>query len=376
MADDLAMKLGKKYVHNDMCFPAQINIGEMLAVLQRKECRPEEAVLILGKSHCDCRFAHYATVARKALDDAGYPDLPVVTTDSGNPAVHPEFSLSPLFELRMLWALAMTDVLEELRRKIRPYEKEKGNADKVFEVSVEALAAALEHSIRRSVKVFKRVVEDFQKIPHDRSVLKPKVFVIGEFLLNFHPASNHYIERYLEDNGMEVVLPNMLNNFEREYMLEEDQVKSYFIRYPLARVLRTRISLKLFRYVIRKIENIAVKHPLFERKPPLEQVADRAEDVIDRTYTSGEGWMIPGEILSLSEKGIHSFLILQPFGCLPNHITGRGILKKLKELKPSLQVLALDYDPDTSFANVENRLQMLIINAKEAEKKKPAGKTP
>ena len=365
MAGKRAAQLGKAYVHNDMCYPAQINIGEMLAALEDGTCDPDDSVLALAKSQCDCRLAHYAMMARGALDAAGYPQIPIITTDEDLRGVHPGEKLGAMFEYRMLWGLVMVDALEDLRRKVRPYELVPGSADELFEECLAQIAGAFDRGIRSAFKVFKTAITRFAAIPFDRTIRKPRVFAIGEFLLNFHPESNGRIERYLEENGMEVVLPDLFNNLHREFLLKIDQRDRYHVHFPALEMFVTRVTARFIRYVIKSVDAEKRRHPLYEPSPALSAVADRAHTIIDRTFTSGEGWMIPGEILHHAEHGISSFLILQPFGCLPNHVTGRGLIKAIKKERPDIQVLALDYDPDTSFANIENRLQMLIITAKE-----------
>ncbi|MFP4301773.1 MAG: acyl-CoA dehydratase activase [Spirochaetaceae bacterium] len=365
LADERAIALGKKFVHNDMCFPAQINIGETLKVLESGRYRPEQVVCGLAKAQCDCRLAHYASLARKALDEAGYEQVPIITTDEDTKNMHPAFKLGTRFELRMLWGLAIIDALEDLRRRIRPYEVNGGETDKLFEAHIDRIAEALEGSTRRALSAFEEAVEAFGEIEIVREEERPRVFVIGEFLMNFHRGGNHDVERYLEANGMEVVLPHILDVFRRDFMRMKSEQERFHVRYPfLERVFNT-VTDSLFDHALKKVDDIASAHPLHEPKARLPEVAAHARPLIDDTFTSGEGWMIAGEILHNAELGIDSFVIIQPFGCLPNHVTGRGLLKRIKRIHPSIQILSLDYDPDTSFANIENRLQMLVINALE-----------
>lgn len=364
LADARAIELGKRYIHNDMCFPAQVNVGEMLRALESGHIDRSEAVLGLAKSQCDCRLANYATLARKALDDAGYGEVPIITTDIDTKNMHPGFSLSPIFELRMLWALAMVDALEDLRRRLRPYEAERGSIDLAFEEGMLQLAAAMERSIKAAFTAYRHAVTLISAVELTDEPRRPRVFVIGEFLLNFHPTSNFNIERYLEDNGMEVVLPNILDSFRRDFMRMKTERQEFFVRYPIFETAIAGISDRLFDHVLEKVATVARTNPYYEQRVPLPEIARFSEEIVHHTFTSGEGWMIAGEILHHAAHGIRSFLILQPFGCLPNHVTGRGLVKRLKEIHPDAQILSLDYDPDTSFANIENRLQMLILNSR------------
>ena len=367
MADRRAIELGKRYVHNDMCFPAQVNVGEMLRALETGFVRPDEAVCGLAKVQCDCRLAHYATVARKALDEAGYEQVPIITTDDDTKNMHPGFSLSPLFQLRMVWALAIIDALEDLRRQIRPYEVTPGRVDAVFERGIERISEAIGRSIKRALSALEEVVGELCEVSLTEEPQRPKVFIIGEFLLNFHSTSNFRIERYLEANGMQAVLPNILDSFRRLFMKARTERKQFFIRHSFIETALNGVSELLIDYALNKVEAIAARHPRYTPRARLPEIAKHSEDLVHHTFTAGEGWMIAGDILHYAAQGVKSFLILQPFGCLPNHVTGRGIIKKLKQLHPDVQILSLDYDPDTSFANIENRLQMLILNNKLAE---------
>ncbi len=366
IADRRAIELGKRYIHNDMCFPAQVNVGETLRALENGFIDPNEAVCGLAKAQCDCRLAHYASLARKALDDAGYEQVPIITTDQDTKNMHPGFTLTARFQLRMIWALAFVDTLESLRRRIRPYEQIPGSIDTTFDEVIKNLARGLSRSIRAARRAFTEGVDALSALPLTDEPQRPQVFIIGEFLLNFHPTSNFDIEHYLEANGMEVVLPDILDSFRRDFMRMKTERREFHIRHPFLETAMTGLSDVLFDHVIHTAAKIAERNPRYRRRDTLPEVARYSEKIVHHTFTSGEGWMIAGEILHHAAHGLRSFLILQPFGCLPNHVTGRGLVKRLKELHPAAQILSLDYDPDTSVANIENRLQMLILNSKLA----------
>ncbi|MDR3304106.1 MAG: acyl-CoA dehydratase activase [Treponema sp.] len=358
-----AIRLGKKYVHNDICFPAQMNIGEALSVLQNGQYKPDEVVIGLAKYQCDCRLSHYAALARRAFDEAGYAEVPIITTDKiDSKNMYPGAKLGALFELRMLWGVTIMDILEELRRKIRPYEQHAGETDRRFDEAMDSVAHELSRGVRFAIAAFDRTIDVFCALRYDRAVVKPPVFITGEYLLNYHPGSNFRIEEYLEKNGMEVILPRMLNVYHRDYVRKLSEMRDFHVSYPFAETLLSYVGAGLFDHALDKLEKIADRHPLYERCTRAPALAAVSDSVMHRTFTSGEGWLIPAEILHHAAHGVRSFVILQPFGCLPNHICGRGVIKRLKEDFPHIQILPLDYDPDTSFANIENRLQMLIMN--------------
>lgn len=357
--------IGKRYVHNDTCFPAQMVIGEAISALQSGKYPLDKVAIGMAKYQGDCRLSHYSALLRRALDAAGFENIPIVSTDPvDSKNMHPGFRLGAVFNIQSLWVITMMDMLEELRRKIRPYEVNKGETDSIFNKVIENIANAIGKGINKALKEFKKGITEFCKIKYNKTVSRPRVFVTGEYLVTFHPGSNFHVERYLEENGMEVILPRMINVFRKDFFARVNEAKKLHVKFKFKDALFDRIAEKLFRYSNKVCEREAKRHPLFEEATPLPVLADETSEIMDRTFLSGEGWLIPGEIKEYAQRGVRSFVILQPFGCLPNHICGRGIMKKVKEEFPAVQILPLDLDPDTSFANVENRLQMLIMNEK------------
>lgn len=365
---DRAIALGKQYVHNDICFPAQIVIGEALAELETGKYDDKEVAVGTGKYVGDCRLTHYSALLRKALDDAGYKQVPIITNDDVDyHNIHPGFKMNIASAVRVAMGLPMVDVLEELIRKIRPYELEPGSADAAFDKALDAIMDGMEHGgARGAEKGFKKAIEIFKHIPYDRSNLRPRVLIVGEYLLNFHPGANHEIERYLEGHGMEVIEARMTDVIRKTYFYKNAQIKEYHIKKPFNERTWYSIANRIFEHAHNVADRIAKSHPLYDPAVRMPELVKASDHIVHHTFDSGEGVLIPGEILHHAKQGCRSFVILQPFGCLPNHIVGRGIAKKLKEEYPDAQILPLDYDPDVSFANIENRLQMLIMNAHAA----------
>lgn len=366
MGREDAIRLGKQYVHNDICFPAQIVIGEALAALKSGKYDGQEVAVVMGKYIGDCRLTHYGALLRKALDDAGYENVPILTNDDvDSHKMHPGFKMNLLTSARIAFTLPMIDILEELLRKIRPYEIQKGSADAAFEKAMNAVIYGLESSGISGVKKgFKKAIHFMNQIPYDRSNPKPQVLIVGEYLLNFHSGANHDIEAYLEQNGFEIIEARMTDVIRKTYFYQDAQIKEYHLQKPLNQKIWYRTANELFEMAHRMADSIAIEHPLYKPTCTMKQLVKDSDPVIHHTFDAGEGVLIPGEIIHHAKHGCRFFLILQPFGCLPNHVVGRGITKKLKEMFPNVQILPLDYDPDVSFANIENRLQMLVMNAK------------
>ncbi|MCD8117312.1 MAG: acyl-CoA dehydratase activase [Oscillospiraceae bacterium] len=354
------IRLGKKYVHNDICFPAQMVIGELIGELKRGNYNQDEVAVGMVKFQCDCRMSHYAGLLRKGLDAAGFDGVPVLTTDVNDTKdMHPGVALLGLSAvLGAVWGFMMLDIMTEIVRKIRPYEINPGETNRVYHQCVENISQALKEGMSPARRVFEQCIDSLAAIPYDRSSLKPRVFVTGELLVTYHPGSNFHIEEYIEQNGMETVFPRITDQLRKDFQATGAEIKDCHANIPPYPFLVS----GLFDYVQRSLEKVAARHPLFEKGHSPKEMYDGVSDIIPEPLSCGEGWLMAAEIARYAKEGVRSFIILQPFGCLPNHICGRGTIKKLKTRYPDIQILPLDLDPDTSFANVENRLQMLIMN--------------
>ncbi len=354
------IRLGKKYVHNDICFPCQMVIGELISALMEGDYDQDEVAVGMVKFQCDCRMSHYAGLLRKGLDAAGFERVPIVTTDAGDSKdMHPGVMLLGISAvLEAVWTFVMLDILTELCRKIRPYERNKGETDRVYQACVDKIADGIRGGISQARKKFSECIDDMAGIAYDRSHLKPKVFVTGELLVTYHPGSNFNIERYLESNGMETEFPRITDQLRKDFRASECEIKDYHANiapYPFAVTW-------LFDQIQKSLEKTAMRHPLYKKALRPQDLYQGVKDLIPETLSCGEGWLMAAEIDHYAQEDVKSFVILQPFGCLPNHICGRGTIKKLKERHPGIRILPLDLDPDTSYANVENRLQMLIMD--------------
>ena len=360
------IRVGKKYTHNDICFPCQMVIGELIDALQKGNYQQGTVAVGMAKLSCDCRMANYTAILRKALDSAGFESVPILTTDPGDTkGIHPGVSmLGARSVLLAAWAFSMLDILEELCRKIRPYETVAGETNRVFDDCVADIAESSKTGLGQMIAAFRRSINAFRGLHYDRSVRKPRVLVTGELLVNFHPGTNFHVEEYLEKNGMETILPRITYQFRKDFQAANSEIRDFGAHLaPYSFALDAAVE-----GIQRYLEHIAKAHPLYHKAVRPQELYDGVSGIIPKTLTCGEGWLMAGEIAHYAAEGVRSFIILQPFGCLPNHVCGRGVTKRLKEQFPGVQILPLDLDPDTSYANVENRLQMLIMNqSAEAE---------
>lgn len=218
-----AIELGKRYVHNDICFPAQIVIGEALAALESGQYDDADVAIGTGKYIGDCRLTHYAALLRKALDDAGYEHVPIITNDDADAHnIHPGFRMNLASAIRIAMGLPMIDALEALLRRIRPYELEPGAADAAFEAGIDAIMEGIErHGVAGAKRGFKHAISLMNNVEYDRSNPRPTVLIVGEYLLNFHPGANRDIEAYLERNGFEIIEARMTDVIRKTYFYQD-----------------------------------------------------------------------------------------------------------------------------------------------------------
>ena len=362
LADQEALDLGKRYVHNDICFPAQITVGEIIKGLNSGEYNKEEVAVGMQKNCKACRALQYYALARKGLDEAGYPDIPIVTSGDDPLGIHPGVQITKRFRLKMLQGMVYVDAINDMRQKILPYEKNKGETEKVHAQYLERGVESLHHSWRSTLRTLAKAVESFNKIESDRSNRRPVVGIVGEIFVNYHPGANYNLVEYLFEHGMEPFLPPILEFFRQDSVTFAISAKNRFTRYPLFDYIFSGLAGTIFGHHVLGAEKKLAQFKYYEKRPSIGSMAKEASEIINPAFESGEGWLLSGEILSMIHKGVGYFVIVQPFGCLPNHISGRGTMKPIKEKYPHVQIISLDYDPDISKANIENRLQMLIMS--------------
>jgi predicted CoA-substrate-specific enzyme activase len=365
LADDRAIELGKLYLHNDICFPAQVNVGEFLRMVETDGPDPQRIALGMHQNCGTCRAGQYAMLARKALDHAGLENVPIVTSGDELRHLHPGFGIDARMQLQLIRAFAVLDALEDLRRSTRPYERDRGTTEAAWNTALDALCANVASGRRAVYEVLSDAVETFNAIPLTGEAPRPTALVLGEILLAVHPSSNYRLEAYLEKHGLEVIGTRLSDFFHSGFVVARAEAQRWFERKPWMRMLIDKTSDDLIVRALGSAEEIMAGYARYRPRVSAREIYATASPWIDKIHSAGEGWLILGEILHAAEHGINNFVVVQPFGCMPNHIFGRGLTRVVKEVHPHVQVLCLDFDPDTSMGNIENRLQMLIMNARE-----------
>jgi predicted CoA-substrate-specific enzyme activase len=374
LADGTAIDLGKRHVHNDICFPAQVNVGEFLRHVTAEGLDPETVAFGMHENCKGCRAGQYAALARRALDEAGYRAVPIVTTstDADTQARQPGFRAGALSQARLQWAMAVLDGLEDMRRSTRPYERTPGATERAFQAALAALLRVAPHTAGPPMGVLRDAVSAFNAVEVTDRPRRPIVQVLGEIMIAVHPTANYGVEVYLERNGMEVLGTRLSDFFHEAFLRVLGEARDYGAEPGVVGHLVHRLAHGSFDHAHHAVERALRRYARYRPRPLAAEIYRATEHLLAVVQDTGEGWLLPGEILHAAQEGIHSFVIVQPFGCMPNHVDGRGMIRAIKEQYPHVQILPLDVDPDTSIANLENRLQMLVMNARALEERRVA----
>ena len=357
---------GLKYVHNDTCYPAILVIGQFIHALQSGKYDPHKTALILFQTGGGCRASNYINLLRKALEKAGFAYVPVISMSVAGLEDHPGFDLSVPMLHRLVYAVLYGDLLMLLRNQCRPYEIRKGESEELALAWTNRLAKEMDKgqkiSYRRVKENYKEMIADFNKIPR-AEVKKPRVGVVGEIYVKYSPLANNHLEDFLVKEGAEVTVPGLTDfclycvyNYLLDTKLQGRNKKLY----PLYRIA--------YRFLIKKQKDLidAIReNSEFAPPNPFEHTVSLVKGYIGLGTKMGEGWLLTAEMLELSHQGVKNIVCTQPFGCLPNHICGKGMMRPIKERNPDVNIVAIDYDAGATAVNQENRLKLMLANSAE-----------
>ena len=342
----------------------------MIEALQSGKYDINKTALIMSQTGGGCRATNYIGFIRKALKDAGFENVPIISFNVVGMEKMPGFKLTlPLIE-RLLKTMVYADLLQKLLTKNRAYEKNKGETEKLYQDWLNKCKKLLEKS---TMKQFKQsiydMVNDFEKIELDTSIKKPKVGIVGEVLIKYHPFGNNFIVNKLEEEGAEVVLPDFMgfikfiatHKVTFNQLIKTDKVKS--------KIFKTAIKLI---DILEKDSKIALSNSKKGYLLPCDiwELEDKIKDILSIGNQTGEGWFLTAEMIEYIENGIPNIVCVQPFACLPNHVVGKGVIKTIRNKYPEANISPIDYDPGASEANQTNRLKLLMTVAKDNLSKK------
>lgn len=356
---------GLKYVHNDTCYPAIVVIGQFLDAIKSGRYDTDKIALIMFQTGGGCRASNYIFLIRKALERAGYGHIPVISLSLAGLEKHPGFKLTLPMLYKMLYATLYGDLIMLLENQCKPYEVKKGSTKAVSEKLTKVLTDEMDKkhfSLVRIKKNYKRIIDEFGKIElkHEEKV---KVGIVGEIFVKFSPAGNNGLERFLVSEGAEIVIPGFM-----DFMLYSiyDNIMDYRLygrnkaQYPLYCMV-----LKFLEHEQKKVIDAVASDGRFRPSTPFSHTVSLVKDYIGYGCKMGEGWLLPAEMLELADSGVNNIVCTQPFGCLPNHIVGKGMMNPIKRRNPDVNIIAIDYDASASEINQQNRIKLMLANAAE-----------
>lgn len=355
---------GLKYVHNDTCYPAILVIGQFMDAIQSGKYDPDKLALVLFQTGGGCRASNYISLLRKALKKAGYEQIPVISISFQGMEKHPGFRLNVSKFRGMMYGVLYGDLLMTLVNQVRPYELEKGAAQKLADHWTEELGVQLgtgKVSYKEVLANYQRIIDSFAAIPVEKRNAV-KVGVVGEIFVKYSPLGNNNLEQFLTDEGAEVVVPGLMDfvlycvyNFILDYKLYGRNYKGYLLG---------NVAFKYLNGKKQDLIDLLKADGRFDAPTPFDRTATLADGYLGLGAKMGEGWLLTSEMIELIESGCKNIVCTQPFGCLPNHIVGKGMMKPIKERNPQVNIVAIDYDTSSSQVNQENRLKLMLSNAR------------
>lgn len=356
--DKEAIEEGIKYVNNDACYPSILVIGQMINALKSGKYDPNKTALIISQTGGGCRATNYVGFLKKGLREAGFPNVPIISLNVLGMERQPGFKISYRLIKKLMMGVIYGDLFIRVLYRVRPYETVKGSANKLYEYYREKAFKNVENGNKNEMnKLVKEIVKAFDTLEINDEV-KPKVGIVGEILVKYHPTANNNIVDVLEKEGAEVVVPELLDFF--LYCCYNSKFKNRYL--SGSSIVKTGCDIAISyiesyrKVVIKELQN----SERFGYPRSINNLAKKAANVVSLGNQTGEGWLLTGEMVELIESDVNNIVCIQPFACLPNHITGKGMIKALKSKYPLANIVAVDYDPGASEVNQLNRIKLMM----------------
>jgi len=356
--DKAAIDEGVRYVNNDACYPAIIVIGQLIEALKSGKYDLNNTTVVISQTGGGCRATNYIGLLRKALKEAGFENIPVLSANLFGLEKHPGFKITLSMLKKAVKAVIYGDLLMRVLHRVRPYEKVPGSANRLYEKWVQRCKRQLANGSNQDFEDNLRgIVEDFDQLELLK-VRKPRVGVVGEILVKYHPTANNNLVHILEEEGAEAVLPDLLDFF--TYCAYDLIFKYQHLTRKASHLLAGKLFIRYLEGCRKKMCSFLEKSRRFTAPSSIYHKAGLASKIMSLGHHCGEGWFLTAEMIDLINNGVTNIVCVQPFGCLPNHVTGKGMIKELKRNFPQANITAVDYDPGASEVNQLNRLKLML----------------
>ena len=351
---------GLKYVNNDACYPSLLVVGQFMQALLSGRYDLNKVALIITQTGGGCRATNYIGFIRRALKKAGMEQIPVISMSAGiekNPGLNINLKMAN----KAVQALIYGDVFMRVLYKTRPYEQVPGSADKLHQKWLEKVKLSVTNGkMSEFKKNIRGIIADFDELPL-RDIKKPRVGIVGEILVKFLPIANNHLVELLEAEGAEAVCPDLLDFF--MYSLYNANFKARYLGKKKSGAMLNNIAISYLEHLRKTARNAFIKSKRFEPPVAIKKLAEYASPIVSCGNQTGEGWFLTGEMIELIHSGAPNIVCTQPFGCLPNHVVGKGVIKELRHRYPDSNIVAVDYDPGATEVNQLNRIKLMLSTA-------------
>ena len=358
-----AIDTGLAYIHNDACYPAIMSLGQIITALKSCKYDLKHTSVIISQTGGCCRATNYIGMIRKALDDANMGDVAILSLTTKGLNKQPGFQPHLGFWNRLVMAMIYGDALQQALYRTRPYEKVKGTAEKLFhkwqEKCIVDLKDAKFSTFKKNIHNF---ISEFDNIDMEET-MKPRIGLVGEIYVKFHPIANNHIVRMIEEEGGEIIVSGLTDFF--LYGLLDSQFRHKYLSGSWLSSMASKTVVKLLEWYRKPYCEAVAKSRHFDKITDIYDIADDAKRYLSLGHEAGEGWFLTGDMIDLIKRGAKNIVCLQPWACLPNHVTGKGMIKTLKAAFPDVNIVAIDYDPSASSVNQTNRLKLMLTTTFE-----------
>lgn len=359
---------GLKYVNNDACYPSLLVVGQMMSALESGKYDLDKTALIISQTGGGCRATNYIGFIRRALKKAGLERIPVISLNLSGLEKQPGFKITLPLITRGVYSVFFGDIFQKCVYRMRPYEVNKGETDAVHEKWVKKCIEFLNKkhvSYFTFSKMCKEMVKEFDQIKIS-DVKKPRVGVVGEILVKFSPTANNHVVDLLESEGAEAVVPDLMDFL--LYCFKNQEYKANNLGTSKKSAFIAKVGIKFVEFMRLSYKNACKKSVHFTEPADINETAKNASEIVSIGNQTGEGWFLTGEMIELIHAGTPNIICAQPFGCLPNHVVGKGVIKQLRKHFPGANIVAIDYDPGASEVNQLNRIKLMLASAHKSVK--------
>ncbi len=358
-----AIDTGLAYIHNDACYPAIMSLGQIITALKSGKYDLKHTSVIISQTGGCCRATNYIGMIRKALADAGMADVSIISLNTKGLNEQPGFKPHLGFWHRLVMAMIYGDALQQVLYRTRPYEKVKGTAETLFKKwqkkCTHDLMKADIHTFKKNIR---SIISEFDNIDMSEEK-KPRIGLVGEIYVKFHPIANNHIVRMIEEEGGEIIVSGLADFF--LYGLLDNQFRHKYLSGSWLSSFASKSMVKLLNWYRKPYCEAVAKSRHFDPISSIYDIADEAKQYLSLGHEAGEGWFLTGDMIDLIKRGAKNIVCLQPWACLPNHVTGKGMIKTLKAAFPDVNIVAIDYDPSASSVNQTNRLKLMLTTTFE-----------